>query len=150
MPKKPPPASSPIWKLLNLAGKANVVAYRASGGRLGGRMGKAPVLLLHHVGRRSGKERVAPLLYLDIGDGRLALVASKGGVDSDPEWFRNLLANPETTVEIGRERRRVRARQATEEEHAQLWPRLVEIYPSYATYQTFTTRKIPVVVLEPV
>jgi len=145
---KPPPASSPLWKVLNLAGKANVGIYRLSRGRVGGRLGRAPVLLLHHVGRRTGRERVVPLIYLPDGD-RLALVASKGGTDTDPAWYRNLLAHPEASVEIGRERRRVRARRATELERADLWPRLVDIYPTYATYQTYTTRVIPVVVLEP-
>ncbi len=120
---------------------------RLSGGRLGGRVGRAPVLLLHHVGRRSGKARVSPLLYLADGD-RLVIVASKGGTDRHPAWFHNLVANPDTTVEVGRERRRVKARQASEKERERFWPRLVEMYPSYATYQSHTDRLIPVVVLE--
>lgn len=145
---KPPPGSSPYWKLVSLASRANVTVYRLSGGRLGGRVGRAPVLLLHHVGRRSEKARVSPLLYLADGD-HLVIVASKGGADRHPAWFHNLLANPATTVEVGRERRRVTARQATKEESKRLWPRLVEMYPSYATYQSHTNRIIPVVILEP-
>ncbi len=144
---KPPPASSPYWKLMNLATRVNVAIYRMSGGRLGGRVGRAPILLLHHVGRRSGKARVTPLLYLDDADG-LVIVASKGGTDRHPDWFHNLMANPATTVEVGRERRRVTARQATAEERERLWRRLVEIYPSYATYQSHTDRLIPIVLLE--
>lgn len=145
--RKPPPALSLFWKLLNLVAHVNVALYRLTGGRLGGRLGQAPILLVHHVGRRSGKARVTPLLYLADQD-RLVIVASKGGSDRHPAWFHNLMANPGTTVEIGRERRRVRARQASEQERARLWPRLVEMYPSYATYQTHTDRLIPVVVLE--
>ena len=145
---RPPATSSPIWKLVNLASAFNVAVYRASGGRLGNRMQKAPVLLLHHTGRKSGKERVAPLLYLDDGDD-LVVVASKGGAEKHPAWFHNLMAGPETTVEVGRERRRVRARRATPQERERLWPRLVAIYRPYADYQTYTDREIPVVVLEP-
>lgn len=147
--RKPPPASSPFWKLLNLVAHVNVALYRLSGGRLGGRFGRAPIMLVHHVGRRSATARVTPLLYLADGD-RLVIVASKGGTDRHPAWFHNLMASPGTTVEIGRERRRVRARQASEQERARLWPRLVETYPSYATYQSHTDRLIPVVLLEPV
>ena len=145
--RKPPPASSSFWKLVTLVSHVNVAVYRLSGGRLGGRFGRAPVLLLHHVGRRSGKARVTPLLYFADGD-RLVIVASKGGTDRHPAWFHNLMANPATAVEVRRERRRVTARQATKEERERLWPRLVEMYPAYATYQSHTDRVIPVVVLE--
>ena len=111
-------------------------------------MGKAPILLLHHVGAKSGTHRVQPLIYLGDGD-RLVVVASKGGTDKNPAWFHNLMANPETEVEVGRDRRPVRARKANDEERAALWPRLVEIYPDYADYQTYTERTIPVIVLDP-
>ena len=146
--RKPPRASSPYWKLINLAARVNVAVYRLTGGRLGGRVGRAPVLLLHHVGRRSGRARVSPLLYLDDAD-RLVIVASKGGTDHHPAWFLNLMANPATTVEVGRARRRARARQAVGEERERLWQRLVGMYPAYATYQSHTNRLIPVIVLEP-
>jgi F420H(2)-dependent quinone reductase len=145
---KPPPSSSPFWKLFNVMARANVAVYRASGGRFGGHMGKAPILLLHHTGRKSGKERVQPLIYLADGD-RLVVVASKGGTDKNPAWFHNLMANPETEAEVGRDRRPVRARRAEGEEREALWPRLVDIYPQYADYQTYTERTIPVIVLEP-
>src|SRR3954471_11763000 len=147
MPRTPK-SSSPFWKVVNAGARANVAIYRASGGRFGAHIGKAPVLLLHHVGRKSGKARVAPVLYLDDGD-RLVVVASKGGTDKNPAWFHNLMANPETEVEVGRDRRRVLARRAEGEEREALWPRLVEIYSDYADYQTYTDRLIPVVVLEP-
>jgi F420H(2)-dependent quinone reductase len=145
---KPPPSSSRFWKFFNAGARVNVALYRATGGRFGARIGKAPILLLHHAGAKSGKERVSPLLYLADGD-RLVVVASKGGTDKNPAWFHNLLANPETQVEVGRDRRQVRARKATDEEREAFWPRLVEMYKSYADYQRSTDRTIPVVVLEP-
>ena len=145
---KPPPSSSPFWKLVNVGARANVALYRASGGRFGGMLGKAPILLLHHVGAKSGKKRVVPVLYL-ADDDRLVVVASKGGTDKNPAWFHNLMANPEVEVEVGRDRRTVRARRASDEERSGFWPRLVEIYPSYADYQRSTDRTIPVIVLEP-
>jgi deazaflavin-dependent oxidoreductase (nitroreductase family) len=111
-------------------------------------MGRAPVLLLHHVGRRSGQRRVSPVLYLPDGD-RIVIVGSKGGSDTNPAWFGNLMAHPRTEVEVGRGRRAVVARKATNEERAAYWPRLVEIYPSFTLYQQRTDRVIPVVVLEP-
>lgn len=135
----------------NLAYKTtNVVVntlYRASGGKLGGRMQGAPVLLLTTTGKRSGKKRTTPLLYLEDG-GALAIVASKGGAPAHPAWFHNLRANPEVEVEVGRRRETRRARVASAEERERLWPRLVELYGSYASYQEKTTREIPVVLLE--
>lgn len=146
---KPPPADSPAWKLIGAMGQLNVLAFRASGGRIGGSYGKAKILLLHHVGRKSAKQRVSPLIYLADGP-NLILVASKGGVDKHPAWFHNLKASPETEVELpGRERRRVRARVADEGERERFWPQMVAIYKAYADYQTYTTRRIPLVVLEP-
>lgn len=133
---------------MNTAARLNILVYRVSGGRIAGRMGKAPILLLHHRGRKSGKERTTPVLYLADGQD-LVVVGSKGGTDKDPHWFRNLVAGGETEVEVGRERRRVRPRLAEPEERERLWPRLVEIYPAYAEYQTFTDRTIPLAVLEP-
>ena len=145
---KPPPSSSPFWKLFNVGAGLNVHLYRLSGGKIGGRIQKGRVLLLHHVGRKSGATRVTPLLFLPDGED-LVIVASKGGTDKNPAWFHNLMASPETTVEVGRDTRRVRARRASEDERAQLWPRLVAIYKPYESYQTYTDRQIPVVVLEP-
>lgn len=133
--------------LLRVMSTANRAVYRVSGGRLAGRMGRAPILLLTVTGRRSGKRRTLPLLYLRDGE-RLAVVASKGGDPRHPSWFLNLRDDPDVEIEIGRDRRRLRARVATPEERELLWPRLVEIYPPYAVYQTRTSRVIPVVVLE--
>jgi deazaflavin-dependent oxidoreductase (nitroreductase family) len=142
-PAFPPPGTLKA-RLVNAFVTANAHAYRLSGGRLSNKVKGAPVLLLDHVGRKSGQARTAPLLYLR-DDGDLVLVASRGGSDATPAWWLNLKAHPETTVQIGRERQSVRAREATAEEKARLWPRLVEMYPDYAIYQTRTERPIPVV-----
>ena len=141
----PPPGSRrfAVWK--RFTGLNNAV-YRASGGRLLGSFDGNPVLLLHHVGRRSGEERVTPLLYLPDGDD-LVIVGSMGGTPKHPAWFHNLTAQPETEVEVGRERRRVRARVAGPDERERLWPRLVEHYPAFRAYQARTEREIPVVIL---
>jgi deazaflavin-dependent oxidoreductase (nitroreductase family) len=147
---KPPRSSSPVWKLVNAAARLNVVAYRLTGGRIGGHLGKAPILLLHHTGRKTGKARVTPVLYLTEGDS-LVVVASKGGTDKNPAWFHNLVASDETQVEVGRVRRRVRPRVVSAEEREELWPKLVAIYPSFATYQeNAIQRTIPVIALDPV
>ncbi len=108
----------------------------------------APILLLHHVGAKSGKKRVSPLIYVPVGDD-VMIVASKGGVDKHPAWYHNLRANPETEVEVPREgKRRVRARVVTGEERERLWEKAVAVYKPYAEYQTYTERQIPVVLLE--
>ena len=143
---KPPAPGSPLLKPWYAFTRLNVIAYRLSGGKIGGKVGRAPVLLLHHVGRKSGKKRVSPLLYMPDGDD-LVIVASMGGSEKHPSWWINLRANPETIIEVGREKRAVTAVQASTEEKARLWPRLVEMYPSYATYQSRTSREIPVVIL---
>jgi deazaflavin-dependent oxidoreductase (nitroreductase family) len=134
--------------VLNRATDLHVLVYRLSRGRLLGGIGKAPFLLLHHVGRRSGKERVSPLIYVDDG-ARLALVASAGGAARHPAWYLNLRARPETEVEVRGERRAVHAREAEGRERERLWRRAAEIYPDYAVYARRTGRRIPVVVLEP-
>jgi deazaflavin-dependent oxidoreductase (nitroreductase family) len=144
---KPPPSGSRLYRGLTLFSDSNVWLYRRSGGRLGGRMGKAPVLLLHHVGRKSGRQRVTPVLFLADG-ARLVIVASNGGAATPPAWYRNLLASPATTVEVGSHRVEVQAREATAEESASYWPRLHEMYPSFAIYKRRTDRPLPVIVLE--
>jgi deazaflavin-dependent oxidoreductase (nitroreductase family) len=138
------------WPLLRRMMGVHTLAYRATGGLIGQRIPglSAPVLLLDHVGARSGTERTSPLLYLDDGDD-VIIVASKGGYPKHPAWYHNLRAHPDTTVQIGRERRDVHARVATEAERERLWPLVVESYPPYAEYQTRSKgREIPLVVLE--
>jgi deazaflavin-dependent oxidoreductase (nitroreductase family) len=107
------------------------------------------MLLLDHVGARSGTKRTSPLLYVEDGD-NVAIVASKGGFPKNPAWFYNLKANPETTVQIGGEHRAVCARVATPEERERLWAKAVKVYRDYESYAARSKgRTIPVVVLEP-
>src|SRR5919204_1014800 len=137
------------WPLLRRMMGLHTIVYRATHGVVGHRVpGGPPMLLLDHVGAKSGAKRTSPLLYLDDGP-NLAIIASKGGHPRHPGWFHNLRANPETTVQVGSERRPVRARVATPEERRRLWPRAVESYGYYAKYQRRTGRQIPVVILEP-
>jgi deazaflavin-dependent oxidoreductase (nitroreductase family) len=136
------------WPVLRRLTGLHTVAYRATRGVIGHRVpGGPPMLLLEHVGAKSGAKRTSPLVYVKDGDD-IVLVASKGGNPKNPAWFHNLKANPETTVQVGSEKRPVRARVATDEEREQLWPKAVKTYSGYAGYQKRTDRKIPLVVLE--
>ncbi len=138
------------WKLVNVATAAHVAVYRATGGRLPpGRLGSsATIALVDHVGRKSGKRRTTPLLYIADGDD-VVIVASKGGSHKHPAWWLNLREMDETEIQVGPERRRVTVRQADREEKARLWPRLVEVWPDYERYQRRTEREIPLAVLSP-
>ncbi len=123
--------------------------YQLTNGLVGHRFpGAPPMLLLDHVGARSGSRRTTPLVY--VQDGRdVVVVASKGGHPRHPAWYHNLRANPETTVQIGSERRAVHARIASASERERLWPRAVATYGGYRGYQERTGREIPLVILEP-
>ena len=128
---------------------ANAALYRRSGGKLGGRWKRRnPILLLEHEGRRSGKRRTTPLVYLRDGDDYV-VVGSRGGSDHDPAWLHNLRAKPHATIQVGAERRHVVASVASPSERARLWPKLVEANPDYATYERRTERELPVVLLRP-
>jgi deazaflavin-dependent oxidoreductase (nitroreductase family) len=131
-----------------LMGAIHRPVYRLTGGKVGGKIGKSPVLLLTTTGRKTGKPRTQPLLYADAGDG-YAVIASKGGADAHPLWYRNLQANPRVEVTIGRVTRPMRARDAEGDERDRLWRSLAENYSGYDGYAKKTTRRIPVVVLEP-
>jgi deazaflavin-dependent oxidoreductase (nitroreductase family) len=128
----------------------HTLLYRSTGGRLGhsipGVSGK--MLLLDHVGAKSGTRRTSPLLYVEDGDD-VVIVASKGGFPKHPAWYHNLLANPDTIVQIGPELRAVHARVATAEERERLWAMAVKAYGGYEDYRARTDREIPLVVLEP-
>ncbi len=144
-----------VPRVLKVASRANVWLYRRTGGRVGGtwRVGSAfpygvPVLLLTHRGRRSGTLYTTPLLYLEDGE-RVVVVASQGGLPTHPQWYRNVVADPDVTVQVGRWVRPMRARPAPPEERDLLWARLVEHYADFASYQSWTDREIPVVVCEP-
>ena len=124
--------------------------YRASGGRIGGRYRYGSrMLLLDHVGRRSGQVRTAPLVYMPH-DGGWAVVAAAGASEDDPQWLLNLRANPECSVTVGSRRRQVVAHVASPEEKRAIWPQLIEHNPTWDDYQRRTSRDIPVVFLRPV
>ena len=135
---------------LRLAGKMNVPVYRMTGGRLMGKVNKAPVLLLTTTGRKSGQKRTAPVVYLEDG-GRLAVINTNAGNTRLPAWSLNLQANPEAEVEVGRKCMSVRARAAEGEERAELWRKHVEQYGGFAEYEQELPddRPITVFVLEP-
>ncbi len=138
-----------LWPVLNRLMKGHVTAYRATGGLIGPRLpGAPPMLLLDHTGAKSGRRRTSALVYVRNGDD-LVLVASKGGHPRHPAWFHNLRANPDATVQVGRERRPVRARVATPQERRRLWPKAVATYRGYEGYQRRTDREIPLVILGP-
>ncbi len=122
--------------------------YRLTGGRIGGKVGPARVLLLTTTGRKSGRLRTQPLLYTPAGAGYV-VIASKGGAARHPLWYLNLRANPEVEVTVGRETRKLRARDAGGEERERLWRAMTRVYPGYDRYAQRTSRQIPVVVLEP-
>jgi F420H(2)-dependent quinone reductase len=138
-----------IWPLLRRATTGHTIAYRFTNGLVGHRLpGVPPMLLLEHVGAKSGTRRTSPLVYTRDGN-QLVLVASKGGHPRHPAWYHNLVANPETTVQVGSERRAVRAREARPEERGRLWQMVVDTYGGFADYQERTKRQIPLIVLEP-
>lgn len=124
--------------------------YRVSGGRIGGRwVGGEPVMLLTTVGRKSGTPRTVPVLYLRDGE-EVVVVASGVGGTRQPVWYLNLEAIPEAEIEIGKNRIKMTARRATEEECADLWPRLIEMHRGFDGYRSRTEREIPLVILSPV
>jgi deazaflavin-dependent oxidoreductase (nitroreductase family) len=133
---------------LRVVGGIHTSLYRLSGGRLGGKVGTAPVLLLTTTGRKSGKQRTQPLLYTRAGDD-YAVIASKGGAPAHPLWYLNLKANPLAEITVGSESHTVRARDAEGGERDRLWRALADQYAGYDKYVQKTTRRIPVVVLEP-
>jgi deazaflavin-dependent oxidoreductase (nitroreductase family) len=138
--------ANPIIKAMS---KLNTWAYRASGGRVGGKFLRgAPVMLLTTVGRKSGQRRTAPLLYLKDGEDVIC-VASKGGMPNHPLWYRNLEANPNVEVQIGNELTPMRATVANDAQKATYWPKLTAMYRDFNDYQARTERNIPVVILSP-
>ena len=139
-----------VWPLTRRVMGLHTLLYRATGGRIGRHIpGVGRMLLLDHVGAKSGTKRTSPLLYTPDGDD-LVIVASKGGYPKHPAWYHNLVANPDTTIQVGSERRPVHARVATAEERERLWPMVVATYRGYDVYQARSQgREIPLVVLGP-
>jgi len=124
-----------------------IAEFRANGGQLGGNFEGAPMLLLHHTGAKTGRERVNPMMYRAVGDD-LAVFASKAGAPTNPDWYHNLLAHPEASVEVGSETVPVVAREAQGDERTTIWEAQKKDYPGFADYEAGTTRQIPVVILE--
>jgi F420H(2)-dependent quinone reductase len=129
---------------------ANTVAFRMSHGRVAGHVpGGAPICLVTTTGRRTGRPRTVPLLYLPQCDDQIVMVASRGGMSAHPAWYLNLRADPRATVEIGASRWQMVARLATATERAELWPALTAVYPRFEAYQRRTARLIAVMILRP-
>ena len=137
------------WPVLRRLMGGHTTVYRATRGVIGHRIpGIGSMLLLDHVGARSGTKRTSPLLYGREGDSYV-IVASKGGNPKNPAWYHNLRANPDTTVQIGSDRIAVHARVASDEEYERLWKLMVGVYSGYDEYRKRTDRRIPLIVLEP-
>jgi deazaflavin-dependent oxidoreductase (nitroreductase family) len=124
-----------------------ITEFRANAGKVGGRFEGAPLLLLHHTGAKTGTERVNPMMYQALGDD-FAVFASKAGAPTNPDWYHNLVAHPDATVEVGTENYRVVARVASGDERDRIWEKQKREYPGFAEYEAKTTRQIPVVILE--
>jgi deazaflavin-dependent oxidoreductase (nitroreductase family) len=122
--------------------------FRANEGRVGGMFEGVPLLLLHHTGAKSGQSRINPLAYQSDG-GRYVVFASKGGAPSNPAWYHNLVAHPNTTIEVGTDMVDVVASQATGQERDRLYRAQAERVPQFAEYEQQTDRVIPVIVLTP-
>jgi F420H(2)-dependent quinone reductase len=149
--KSPPPfLNSPfIDVFFKWMARVHTFLYRRSGGEgLGGTFQKIPVALLTTTGRKSGQPRVSPLYFLRDGD-RVVVAASRSGSDKNPMWYLNLKANPKVSVQIKKEVLDLTARDATDDERARYWPQLVEMYPTYNDYQSWTDRTIPIVICDP-
>ena len=127
---------------------ALVEEFRTNGGKVTGMFGGAPLVLLTTTGAKSGKERTTPVVYTTDGD-KVVVIASKGGAPTSPDWYHNLVANPDVTVELPGEKFEARARVAEGDERDRLYAAQAELMPNFAEYQKATTRKIPVVVLTP-
>lgn len=135
---------------VQLMAGVNTVAFRLSHGRAAAHVpGGAPICLVTTTGRRTGRRRTVPLLYLPYRDDQIVVVASHGGMSTDPGWYRNLCADPRATVEIGANCRQMVARLATPTERAELWPALTAVYPRFEIYQRRTTRPLAVMILAP-
>ena len=138
-----------VEKGQSLFTEAHALIFSSTGGRAGRVFRGSPVLLLVTTGRRTGKRRTTPLMYLRDGED-FVVVASNGGAPKHPAWFLNLRTNPEVTVEVGGRKLRVRTQEAGPEEKVRLWPELVAMYPNFLEYQKKTERELPVIVLRPV
>lgn len=132
---------------INEFNRSVIEEFRANDGRVGGPFDGAPLLILHTTGAKSGKERLAPIVYQPVGD-TWVVFGSKAGAPTHPDWFHNLRANPEASIEVGADTVEVTARVATGNERDQIWAKQKELMPGFADYERATAREIPVIVLE--
>ena len=148
--ERPKGLDSPLTKIIiKWMSRGQTALYKVSKGRIAGSfLEGAPVALVTTIGRKSGEARVVPLLFLREGN-RVVLVASQGGSDKHPLWYLNLKANPKVTVQIKDEVLNLTARDATEQERAEYWPKLTAFYKGFDDYQSWTDRVIPVVICDP-
>lgn len=137
-----------IRRGLKTVGALHGAVYRATGGRVGGRIWGLSILLLTTTGRKTGRSRTTPLCFLPDG-GSLVVVASNGGLPWYPAWWLNLQAQPQATVQVGRVRKAVVARPATLEEWERLWAAITTIAPGYLEYERRAPREIPLAILQP-
>jgi deazaflavin-dependent oxidoreductase (nitroreductase family) len=129
--------------------RKTIKEFRSNDGTVGGPFVGATLLLLHTVGARSGEERINPVIYRDLGEGRVAVFATRAGDPAHPDWYHNLVANPQVSAEIGTETRTFRARTAAGDERESIWFPQKRENPGFAAYEAMTTRHIPVVILDP-
>jgi deazaflavin-dependent oxidoreductase (nitroreductase family) len=134
---------------LNERNKIIINEFRANGGKVGGSFEGKMLLLLHTIGAKSKQERINPVACVRDGD-RFAVIASKGGAPTHPDWYYNAVANPQVTVEVGTEKFQAKASIAEEPERSRLYEKMVEVMPGFDDYRRKTTRIIPVIVLTPV
>lgn len=140
--------SKPLRLAMKYFARAHIWAYRRTNGRVGAKLLWFPAALVTTTGRKSGRPRTTPTLYLGDGD-RVILPASFGGRDADPGWYRNLKSNPEVHVQIRGDHLDLTARDATDDERNRYWPKLIRMYPPYRGYREAADRKIPLVICEP-
>jgi deazaflavin-dependent oxidoreductase (nitroreductase family) len=126
---------------------AVIKEFRENGGKVGGPFEGAPMLLLISTGAKSGQPRTSPMMYLADG-GRYLVFASKGGAPTNPDWYHNLVAHPDASIEVGTEHFGVKATVITGAERDELYARQAALYPGFAEYEAKTTRTIPVIALE--
>ena len=129
--------------------KAIIKEFRENDGKVGGRFVNTPLLLLHTTGAKSGKPRINPVAYVEDGE-RLVIIASKGGAPTNPDWYYNVVTNPEVRVEVGTEEFPALAEVAEEPERTRLYDKMAAVNPGFAEYQRKTDRVIPVITLTPV
>jgi F420H(2)-dependent quinone reductase len=138
-----------FWPVLRRLMRVHTALYRATDGRIGERIPGSPlILLLDHVGAKTGTKRTTPLAYMPW-DGNFIVIGSKRGHPNDPAWVHNLRAHPDIEIQVGPDRIRVRARETGAGERLRLWAEAVRYYPAWGRYQQRTQREIPLIVLEP-